>query len=86
MRKIEWKHSAVKDLRGIAPGSVATILEAIRDLVADPKPHGCRKLHGSEHTYRIRVGDYRVIYSIENRALTIWIVRVGHRKEVYRNP
>ena len=86
MRKIEWKHSAVKDLRGIASGSVASILEAIRDLADDPKPHGCRKLHGSEHTYRIRIGDYRVIYSIENSALTIWIVRIGHRKEVYRRP
>ena len=84
MRKVEWKHSAVKDLRRLAPDTVPLILDAVKRLVDDPRPPGCQKLQGSEHTYRIRVGDYRIVYSVEDRALLIWIIRVGHRKDVYR--
>ena len=51
-------------------------------LAGDPRPNGCRKLSGSEE-YRIRVGDYRVLYEIEDAVLRILVVRVGHRRDVY---
>jgi mRNA interferase RelE/StbE len=62
---------------------VGRILEAVEQLSTDPYPSGVRKLVGSEHTYRIRVGDYRIIYSILASALLIEIIRVGHRRDVY---
>ena len=57
---------------------------AIDALASDPFPHGHRKLVGSEAKYRIRVGDYRVVYNVENQELVIFIIRIGHRKDIYR--
>jgi mRNA interferase RelE/StbE len=62
---------------------VGRILKAVEQLSTDPYPSGVRKLAGSEHTYRIRVGDYRIIYSILASALLIEIIRVEHRRDVY---
>lgn len=50
----------------------------------DPLPHGYKKMVGLEATYRIRVGNYRIIYNILNKELSVEIIRVGHRKDVYR--
>ena len=61
--------------------AVATELEALAD---EPRPHGCRKMVGSADSYRIRVGDYRVVYQIEDSAHTVRVTIVGHRSEVYR--
>jgi mRNA interferase RelE/StbE len=52
-------------------------------LCEEPRPSGCKKLAGSDY-WRIRIGDYRVLYSIEDAKLTVLVVRVGHRREVYR--
>ncbi len=60
------------------------IVAGICCLADDPRPPGCEKLAGENDRYRIRVGLYRVIYSIEDRELLIFVVRVAHRKEVYR--
>ena len=57
---------------------------AIEDLADDPMPVGCKKLVGSEHTYRIRVGDYRIVYDIQNANLTVFVIRIRHRRDVYR--
>jgi mRNA interferase RelE/StbE len=60
------------------------IVAGIRSLAADPRPLGCQKLAGDDSRYRIRVGRYRVIYSVGDAQLVVFVVRVGHRKDVYR--
>lgn len=57
---------------------------ALDRLAANPRPHGCTKLKGLDEAYRIRVGDYRVVYSIQHRVMTVLVIRIGHRREVYR--
>lgn len=59
-------------------------MEAVETLAETPFPFGSQKLAGSEHTYRIRVGDYRVLYEVLTGAKTVEIQRVRHRKDVYR--
>lgn len=59
------------------------ILEALAGLETDPRPPGCKKLRGRE-AYRVRVGDYRIIYEIHDRVLQVLVITVGHRREVYR--
>jgi mRNA interferase RelE/StbE len=62
---------------------VARVLEAVEHLANDPYPSGVRKLAGSEHSYRIRLGDYRIVYYVVSLTLVIEVIRVGHRKNVY---
>jgi mRNA interferase RelE/StbE len=81
--RVEWKRSAVKELKQLPKDVVARILRAVGQLPANPYPSGIRKLVGSESSYRIREGDYRVLYSIVSSTLIIEIIRVGHRKDVY---
>jgi mRNA interferase RelE/StbE len=82
--KIEWKQSARRELRNMDRAVIQRILAAVEALADDPYPKGSKKLMGSERTYRIQIGDYRVVYSIRAALLTIEIIRVGHRKDVYR--
>ena len=82
--KIEWKQSAQKELKKLQKKTISRILQAIETLTDNPHPPGSRKLHGAEYTYRLRAGDYRIIYSIYSNILTIEIVRIGHRREIYR--
>ncbi len=82
--EIQWKHSAEKDLRGIDKQFISRILEAINSLSDDPFPSKHRKLQGSESSYRIRIGDYRVIYQVDNDKRIIVIYHVRHRKDIYR--
>lgn len=58
------------------------ILKSISELAADARPPGCKKLTGRQG-YRIRIGDYRVIYNIEDRILTVFVIDIGHRKDIY---
>jgi len=82
--KIEVVKSADKDARRISKQDISRILKAIRSLANNPFPPQHKKMKGSENEYRIRVGDYRVIYEvdIENKLITIFHIR--HRKDVYR--
>ncbi|HZV35212.1 MAG TPA: type II toxin-antitoxin system RelE/ParE family toxin [Verrucomicrobiae bacterium] len=80
--QIEWKKSTKKDLRKLPPATVGRILSAVEILANNPYPHGSEKLAGSEHAYRIRVGDYRIIYEVVPGLIEIQ--RVRHRKDVYR--
>lgn len=74
-----------KDLRGVASGDVTKIKEAIALLAQNPRPDGCKKLKGQNKTYfRVRVGNYRIIYTIDDGVLLIVVVAVGHRKEIYK--
>ena len=80
------KRSAVKELDGI--GHLADrqrIVERIRSLAEDPRPHGSEELAGREERRRIRQGDYRVVYSIDDEARTVTVFRIGHRQDVYRS-
>lgn len=81
---IEWKRSATKELRQLPKEVVMRVLEAVEGLRINPLPTGVRKLSGAEHTYRIREGSYRIIYSVYASRLIIEVIRVGHRKDVYR--
>ncbi len=82
--RIEWKQSARKELRRVGRGALGRILTAVESLAANPRPAGCRKLVGTSGAYRIRAGDYRVLYTIEEDRLIVEIIRVGHRSAVYK--
>lgn len=82
--KIEWKRSAIKELRSIQKEYIRKIIKSVNNLDSNPYPIGNRKLSGSERTYRIRIGIYRIIYEIEEEILIIQIIRVRHRKNVYK--
>ncbi|RYD27933.1 MAG: type II toxin-antitoxin system RelE/ParE family toxin [Verrucomicrobiaceae bacterium] len=82
--KVEVNKSASRDIRGIDRKWVPKILLAVEALGTDPRPVGCLKLVGSEYTYRIRVGDYRVIYELHDHMLIILVVRIRHRGDAYR--
>ena len=80
--KIEIKKSAAKEISKLPKVSIKCIVNKIQKLSDDPRPNGCKKLSGDEK-YRIRIGVYRVLYSIMDEKLIIYIVKVGHRKDVY---
>jgi len=81
--KIVFKRSVAKDLRRIPKKDVKRILKRIDTLAEEPRPAGTEKLTGDE-IYRLRQGDYRVLYTIEDDVITVTIVKVGHRRDVYR--
>lgn len=76
--------SAEKKLKKIPKKDVLKLIEAIQSLTITPYPAGCRKLSGEENIYRIRQGQYRIIYEIKNQRLLILILKLGHRKDIYR--
>jgi mRNA interferase RelE/StbE len=82
--QIEWKTSALQELKRLDRKSVPRIVSAAEALSENPFPHGVRKLSGAESTYRIRVSDYRIVYTVGKVILRIEIIRVRHRKDVYR--
>ena len=75
MYKIEWKLSAKRELKKLNKTDIPRIIKAVEKLSINPYPDGVRKLHGSERLYRIRVGNYRIKYSVENKILLIEIIR-----------
>jgi len=81
--KIFFKKSVEKDFRAIPKNDLKKILDRIEALAEDPRPQGCEKLTGQQK-YRLRQGRYRILYSIQDDELTIWVVKVGHRKDIYR--
>lgn len=81
--RIEWKKSAVKELKRIDKSDIPAILEGVIKIQENPFSSDIRKLTGSEHTFRKRIGNFRIIYSISNKEQLIEIVRVRHRKDVY---
>ena len=83
--RIVIKPSAVKELDGIKrTEDRRRIVSRIRSLADDPRPRGCEKLSGRELRFRIRQGDYRIVYGIADDDLLVTVVRIGHRKDVYR--
>ena len=82
---LEIRRSAARELEGIEPETQRRkIIERIRALADEPHPPGAQKLAGSKHAYRMRQGDYRVLYEILETERQIVVVKIGHRREVYR--
>ena len=81
--KISFKKSVWKDFEAIPNKDLKRILKRIESLGENPRLPGCKKLTGQER-YRVRQGRYRILYSIQDEELSVWIVKVGHRKNVYR--
>ncbi|MBI4284997.1 MAG: type II toxin-antitoxin system RelE/ParE family toxin [Chloroflexi bacterium] len=82
--RLEVKRRAVKELSRISPDIGMRLLQSIESLASDPRPRQSHKLSESESSYRLRVGDYRVLYQVDDEARSVIIFRVGHRREVYR--
>lgn len=81
--KLLIKRSAAKELEALPPKVRRRVVSSIEGLGAAPRPEGVEKLSGQEK-YRIRQGDYRVLYSIDDTAKTGTVVKIGHRRDVYR--
>ena len=81
--EIFFKESVWKDLKKVPKKDLRKIMKKIANLSDEPRPHGCEKLTGQER-YRLRQGRYRIVYSIQENELTVWIVKISHRKDIYR--
>ncbi len=81
--KIEIKKSAVKEIKKLPGKDIKKILEKISSLADDPRPQNCIKL-SADKKYRIRIGAYRILYEIKDKLLVVIVVKVAHRKDVYR--
>ena len=81
--KVLIRKSAAGELARIPKKDLGRIVEKIRSLSDQPRPHGIEKLSGQER-YRIRQGDYRIIYAIDDAGLMVEIYKIGHRSEIYR--
>ncbi len=82
--RIEIKASARKEIAALPRRDQRRVVGAIEALAEEPRPQGVRKLIGAEDAYRVRVGDYRIVYQIRDDVLIVFVVRVGHRRDVYR--
>ena len=81
--RLQIKASAAKELEALPRKDCRRLVARIQQLAPDPRPLGCEKLSGDEK-YRVRQGSYRVVYSVDDREHTVVIVKIGHRREVYR--
>ena len=81
--KVYFKKSVEKDFSTISKKDLQKILRGIGALAKDARPSGHEKLTGQER-YRVRQGRYRIVYSIQDKELTVWVVKVGHRKDIYK--
>jgi mRNA interferase RelE/StbE len=78
------ERAAERDLKRLSAKNFYLIIPHVKALVNDPRPRGSRKLLGSKNDWRIRLGDYRVIYEIEDDAKEVRVMKVKHRREAYR--
>jgi len=81
--KLQIKPSAVKELEALPPKERRRIVSKIRKLSADPRPSGSEKLSGHQ-LYRARQGNYRILYATEDADLLLAVVKIGHRRDIYR--
>lgn len=79
------KSSAAKELQAISDkANLSRLIEKIKSLAAQPRPSASEKLAGRQNLYRVRQGNYRVIYSVDDKSHVVDVVKVGHRGDVYR--
>ena len=82
--RIEILPAATRQLARLPLRYRRRIARAIDSLSSEPRPQGCRKIRGGDNLYRIRSGEYRIVYQVEDRLLRILVIRVRHRREAYR--
>jgi mRNA interferase RelE/StbE len=82
MYQVVIEKQAQKQLSKISPPDYSKVVTALKELASNPRPYGYKKLKGRPG-YRVRVGDYRIIYRIEDNILTVFILTIGHRRDVY---
>jgi mRNA interferase RelE/StbE len=82
--EVYLERSAENDLKRLPAPTFHRIIPQIKTLAENPRPSGCRKITASKNDWRIRIGDYRIIYEIDEKAKAVRIMRVRHRREVYR--
>lgn len=83
MYQLVIDRNAEKQLAKIPPPDFNRVVKAINELATNPRPNGCKKLTGRPG-YRIRIGNYRVIYLIEDKVLKVFVIEIGNRKDIYR--
>jgi mRNA interferase RelE/StbE len=84
MYKVLITRSAEKQLKKLSPQVQRRIAAVIVSLAIEPHPYGSKKLTGTAHSYRARVGDYRVIYDVYEREIVISVLKIGHRRDIFR--
>jgi mRNA interferase RelE/StbE len=82
--RVEFSTAAERQFKGLPRSVQARVTSRVDRLAEDPRPPGSKRLSGSQDLYRIRIGDYRVIYAIEHEVLLVLVLKIGHRREVYR--
>lgn len=82
--RLDVSATAERQIRKLERSDQIRVLRAMKQLADDPRPRGCRKLQGYEDIFRIRVGTFRVIYSVETDRLVVIILKVGNRRDIYR--
>jgi mRNA interferase RelE/StbE len=82
--EITIKKAAVKELEDIGQRDLRKVIKRIQSLAQDPRPGGCQKLSHKQQ-YRIRQGNFRIVYSIDDKSLIVDVVKIGHRREIYRS-
>lgn len=82
--RLRWKRSAQKDLKTLPKPYILQILAAVEELAQNPYQRGIRKLSSTEYAYRRRVGPYRILYTVVETDRIIEVIKIRHRKEVYR--
>ena len=80
---VEISKKAYKDIRSLPKNMVQRVITKIRSLEDNPTPQGCKKIVGTENTWRVRVGNYRIIYDIYEEVLFVEVVKIAHRKDAY---
>ena len=85
MFELKIDRGVERSLKKLPKDVVINLLKAMRELTIDPLPNGCRKIVGTDRSYRIRVGDYRIVYEIDEAGRLVVIHAAGHRKDVYRD-
>jgi mRNA interferase RelE/StbE len=75
---------ARKEMEGIPSPALETVEQKILSLGGDPRPPGCKRLKGNDRTWRVRSGNYRILFQIDDSEKTVTVIRVGHRKDIYR--
>lgn len=83
---VEISRRAIKTIAGLERADQLRVRAAIDLLADEPRPPGCVKIAGEASAYRVRVGDYRIVYDVIDDRLVIQVIRVGHRRDIYRNP
>ena len=83
--RVELKPSAAKALARLPRRDQRRVARKIDALAENPRPNAARKLSGADALYRVRAGDYRILYQVQDDVLLVLVVRIGHRRDVYRN-